>query len=224
MRVVIADDHSIIRMALKHILAELDADAVAVEAGDGVAAREAIAAAPCALVLTDLYMPHTGPDYLPRLVEQAKGAPVAVFTISEEPAVAQKALQAGVRAFIPKSTSDRLLISILRLVLAGGQYLPPPIALQGDGGAAAAALRATIANEPQPLSRGSAMARADLAPLLTPRQYQVLQLMAEGLSNADIGTRLGLNLSTVKSHVTGILRALNVINRTQAVLAYRHGA
>lgn len=222
MRIVIADDHSIVRMALKHVLGELDLDAVAVEASDGVAAQEAIAAAPCALVLTDLYMPNTGPDYLSRLVAVAKGAPVAVFTISEDPAVAQNALHAGVRAFIPKSTNDRLLISILRLVLAGGQYLPPPIALLGDGGAAAAALRPTVANEPLPT--GHTMMRADLAPLLTPRQYQVLQLMAEGLSNADIGTRLGLNLSTVKSHVTGILRALNVINRTQAVLAYRRDA
>jgi DNA-binding NarL/FixJ family response regulator len=110
-------------------------------------------------------------------------------------------LSRGVRAFIPKSTDDVLIVNILRLVMAGGSYVPPILGMAGSSTA------------PQP-----AAAPPSVFDGLTRRQLDVLDLLAQGLSNQEIGERLGLNLSTVKTHVTGVLKALGVGSRTQAVL------
>ena len=110
-------------------------------------------------------------------------------------------LDHGARAFIPKTTEDGLFLSILRMVLQGGTYAPPALAGLGAGDVSAAA----------GLSSGGLDA-------LTPRQRDVLEMLAQGLSNREVGERLGLNINTVKGHVTAILKVLGVENRTQAVL------
>jgi DNA-binding NarL/FixJ family response regulator len=226
MRALVADDHSIVRLALRHVLAELDPDVEVLQASDADEALAHLKDGPVDLVLIDVFMPHADESFIGRAVAAAAPAPVVVFTMSEDPRLAQAAIAAGARGFVPKTTSDALIINILRLIQAGGLYLPPTLTLASahtmDRAASAGARRALGLSSNEPLSQ---VALNDPAPSrlqqLTPRQYQVLELLAEGMSNADIGDRLGLNLSTVKSHVTGVLRALDVNSRTQAVLAFK---
>ncbi|NYZ11717.1 response regulator transcription factor [Azospirillum sp. RWY-5-1] len=207
MHVLIADDHSIVRSGLTHLVSEL-ADAVTV---DAVTSFDALTAAldsgPAPeLIIMDLRMPGMGGlDAVESLVKRVAPVPVVIFSMIESPDEMRSVLSRGARAFVPKSTDDVLILNILRLVLAGGSYVPPVLGLPGrdpDGTAA---------------ERGNGRMPAPLDGL-TRRQLEVLDLLAQGLSNQDIGNRLGLNLSTVKTHVTGVLKALGVGSRTQAVL------
>lgn len=214
MRVLIADDHSIVRSGMKLLVAELAPDAQIVEATTFPQAHEA-AEGPNAfdLAIVDLRMPgFAGLESLAELADKLAPSPVVVFSMYENPDEMRAVLGAGVKAFIPKSTDDGLIVSILRLVLAGGTYVPPVL---GGIGRTAEGLQMPEPPSASPIAVPAALAN------LTRRQQQVLGLLAQGLSNMEIGRRLGLNLSTVKTHVTGILKALGVENRTQAVLALR---
>ncbi|KAA0573083.1 response regulator transcription factor [Azospirillum sp. Sh1] len=211
MQVLIADDHSIVRSGLTHLVGELDEQATVVAATsfsqlnaildtsmqDGGSAFD--------LIVMDLRMPGLGGlDDVEALVKRVAPVPVAIFSMIESPDEMRAVLSRGVRAFIPKSTDDVLVVNILRLVMAGGSYVPPVLGMPGAQVPAAAAT-----------ARGAAPSIFDG---LTRRQLEVLDLLAQGLSNQEIGERLGLNLSTVKTHVTGVLKALGVGSRTQAVL------
>ena len=211
MQVLIADDHSIVRSGLTHLVGELDEQATVV-AATSFSQLNAIldtsmqdGGSVFDLIVMDLRMPGLGGlDDVEALVKRVAPVPVAIFSMIESPDEMRAVLSRGVRAFIPKSTDDVLVVNILRLVMAGGSYVPPVL---GMPGAPAQAAAATV--------RGSAPSIFDG---LTRRQLEVLDLLAQGLSNQEIGERLGLNLSTVKTHVTGVLKALGVGSRTQAVL------
>lgn len=204
MQVLIADDHSIVRSGLTHLVGELDEQATVVAAtsfGQLIAILDQ--GSVFDLIVMDLRMPGLGGlDEVEALVRRVAPVPVAIFSMIESPDEMRAVLSRGVRAFIPKSTDDVLVINILRLVMAGGSYVPPVLGMPGSASAAPAGRAA-----PPTVFDG-----------LTRRQLEVLDLLAQGLSNQDIGERLGLNLSTVKTHVTGVLKALNVGSRTQAVL------
>lgn len=218
MRVLVADDHSVIRLALRHILIELDPGVEIHEAANGQVAFDSLANAPVDLVVCDLFMPQADSDFVHRMVEAAKPAPVVIFSASENPRHAQSAITSGARGFVPKTTGEALIVNILRLILAGGIYLPPAMTMASSSG-----ITDQGGGSLSQIDLGHAPSHAIHLPALTPRQFEVLELLAQGLSNADIGNRMGLNLSTVKSHVTGVLRALNVSSRTQAVLAFKQG-
>lgn len=225
MRIVIADDHSIVRTGLRYLLSETTPPAEVVEAADAMEVRALLAASaeqgglPIDLLILELRIPgiHNLED-VREIVRRAGATPVLVFSMLDQPDEMRAVLAQGVKAFVPKSTDQKLLSNIISLVLAGGTYLPPVLGglqrsdANGDGrseGVGVAGIR---------FSDGA----LDTLPAgLTKRQQDVLRLLAEGLSNQEIGDRMGLNLSTVKSHVTGILKALNVGSRTQAVLALR---
>lgn len=204
MQVLIADDHSIVRSGLTHLVGELDEQATVVAAtsfGQLTAILDQGNAFD--LIVMDLRMPGLGGlDDVEALVRRVAPVPVAIFSMIESPDEMRAVLSRGVRAFIPKSTDDVLVVNILRLVMAGGSYVPPVLGMPGVASTAPAGRAA-----PPSVFDG-----------LTRRQLEVLDLLAQGLSNQDIGERLGLNLSTVKTHVTGVLKALNVGSRTQAVL------
>ena len=123
-----------------------------------------------------------------------------------------RAIETGAMGFIPKTTSSQLLLNALRLVLAGGVYLPTEVLRHHEG-------------TPEPALRLAAEASDSgkmLAPHaigLTERQSDVLALLVQGKSNKLICRDLGLAEGTVKIHVTAILKTLNVSNRTQAVIA-----
>lgn len=202
MQVLIADDHSIVRSGLAHLVGELDGQVTVTTAtsfGQLCAALDR--GQDVDLIIMDLRMPDLGglPD-VGALVRRVAPVPVVVFSMVDSPEEMRAVLSLGVRAFIPKSTDDVLVLNILRLVLAGGSYVPPVLGMAGGGAAAPAAAPASVFDG------------------LTRRQLEVLDLLAQGLSNQEIGDRLGLNLSTVKTHVTGVLKTLGVGSRTQAVL------
>jgi len=143
--------------------------------------------------------------------------PVIVLSGYEDPAIMRSALERGVLGFIPKAYSPEVMLSAVRLVLAGGIYVPPMMLSAVPPG--------VIAGIPgtEAAQRGSAAASAQtlehLRNVLTERQVEVLQLLSQGKPNKLIGRALGISEGTVKIHLAAIFRALNVRNRTEAVVA-----
>lgn len=215
MRILLVDDHTLFREALLHVLRQFDSTAVVIESSN---AREAIRLAAhyhdLDLILLDLSLPGlNGLSALPELHELRPTAPLVILSASEDSADIQQALNAGAMGYIPKSSSSHEMITALRLVLAGEIYVPP---------AMLAALEA-LETASSPVATATSLEEKGIDGL-TPRQVEVLRLMAQGLSNKGICKRLNVAEGTVKLHVTAVMRALNTCNRTQAVIeATRRG-
>ena len=213
-KILIVDDHPLIREALRHVLLALDAEINLIEAQDFAAALVAADADPdFDLILLDLGLPDIdGFDALSELRKCHPGVPVVVLSAAEQPAIVMRAIDAGAMGFIPKTTSSHLLLNALRLVLAGGVYLPVEVLRQHHGTPEPALRLAATASQ-----AGKMLTPRELG--LTARKADVLALLVQGKSNKLICRDLGLAEGTVKIHVTAILKALNVSNRTQAVIA-----
>ncbi len=208
MKILIADDHRLVIEAVKAKLAELGGD-IAFEVALDVDALLACADRDIDLALVDLHMPGAeGFSHVDALRRRHPALPVIVLSGSEEPALMRSALDRGALGFIPKAYSAEVMLSAVRLVLAGGVYVPPmllsglPLANTLDGDAPATPT--TLEN---------------LHRVLTERQVEVLRLLSQGKPNKLIGRSLGISEGTVKIHLAAIFRALNVRNRTEAVLA-----
>jgi DNA-binding NarL/FixJ family response regulator len=208
-KILVVDDHPLIREAMRSVLQQLDADNEVLEAGDCEEALVIAAREPeLALVLLDIRLPGiSGLDGLEVLRERHPSVPVVVLSASEDRNEVMRALDSGAMGFIPKSQSSRVMVGALRLVLAGGVYLPAEVMSQSA---------APAAHQGAPVYDAKAHA-ADIG--LTPRQSEVLSLLVQGKPNKVICRDLNLAEGTVKIHVAAILKALNVTNRTQAVVA-----
>ena len=209
MKILVVDDHPLIREALKQVLSTLDSDIQVLEAQS---AREGFAVAKAHpdlhLILLDLGLPgEDGLESLPLLRERAPQVPVVVFSASDHPDVVKRAIDAGAMGFIPKTSSNALLVNALRFVLAGGVYLPLEVLRQPSSASSG------IAESPP----GGSSGFRELG--LTQRQAQVLALLVQGKSNKLICRELNLAEGTVKVHVAAVLKTLGVASRTQAVLA-----
>ncbi|MFM2058658.1 MAG: hypothetical protein RLY71_3043 [Pseudomonadota bacterium] len=166
------------------------------------------------LVLLDLNLHDEGGlAVLPRLHHLRPLVPVVILSGSESAHDMRHCLAAGARGYIPKSTDGPTMGAALRMVLAGGTYLPPQLSPQP-----------TLAWPAMPLQAGAPQATRTATSALTERQQEVLDLMCCGCSNKEISRTLGLSEKTTKAHVSAIFRALNVVSRTQAVLAARQAA
>jgi len=208
MKILVVDDHPLIREALREVLKALDREITLLEAAD---CAEGLATAEenpdLALVLLDLALPgKSGFEALAEFRERHPGLPVVVLSASEQPETVTRALDEGAMGFIPKTSSSQVLVNALRLVLSGGVYLPAEVLRHHDSGAAPAFAPPTGSMNPRDLG-------------LTERQSQVLALLVQGKPNKLICRDLNLAEGTVKIHVTAILKALGVANRTQAVIA-----
>jgi DNA-binding NarL/FixJ family response regulator len=208
MKVLIVDDHALIRAALGGVLVTLEPAATVLEAAEPRLAFETIERQPdLDLVLLDLALPGMhGLAVLQSLRERHPSISVVVISATADADSVKRALDHGAMGFIPKSSSNEVLTNALRLVLAGGIYVPPEVV--GRGGSDVPVVSSIAAGSTTPAELG-----------LTDRQAQILASMMKGKSNKLICRELDLAESTVKNQVTAILKALNVTSRTQAVLA-----
>lgn len=208
MKFLIVDDHPLIGEAMRHVLLRLDPSAVVLAAARCETGLDLAAAAPdLDLVLLDLNLPGglSGVPALRAWRQQFPAVPVVVISASEERSAVLAALSAGASGFVPKSSSNEVMLSALNLVLSGGKYVP------------AQAVSAAAPGEQARSRRRTADTIESLG--LTGRQLDVLRLIAQGKSNKLICRELGLAERTVKAHISAVFRALNVTSRTQAALA-----
>ena len=201
--ILIADDHPLFREAMQRaVLAALPQ--ARVHSADSVhALLGLIEQFPDAdLLLLDLHMPGArGYSALAHIRGQYPGLPTIVVSGHEESLVARRALAHGAAAYIPKSTPGEAIVEAIRTVLDGDVWLPP-----------------SLLGSSTELRPDEAAAAARIA-TLTPQQFRVMTMIAEGLLNKQIAYDLGVSEATVKAHMTAIMRKLGVSNRTQVALA-----
>jgi DNA-binding NarL/FixJ family response regulator len=209
MKILVIDDHALIRQAMAGVLKKLRRDVVLLEAPNYAEAMARLAAnADTELILLDLTLPDSdGFDVLAELRERYPDAAVVVLSAERDAEKVRRALDFGARGYIPKSAKADVIINALRLVMSGGVYIPPEILAGG-------------LSAPPPVHYAPAdnpMASPEAAGL-TERQINVLALIMQGKNNKTICRALNLAEPTVKNHVTAILRVLKVSSRTEAVI------
>ena len=201
MRILVADDHPLVRDALAHTLRRADAEAEVHEAQDFDGALGLCEALQPELALLDLNMPGmNGLEGLRRLRRQFPQLRLIVASGQEDPPTMRAVLATGASGFFPTSGAAELLLQAIRIVQAGGIYVPPGVLADFRDGA-----------PPAPPDAAG----------LTPRQLDVLQRLLRGWPNKLIARELGLTEGTVKIHIAAILRALRARNRTEAVIRAR---
>ena len=201
MKILLADDHPLFRDGVRHVLGQLGAGVEILDAPDFPGVFRIAASHPdLDLALVDLYMPGMpGQEAIAAFRQQFPEIPLVVLTASESVQDMKAAAAAGALGYIPKSYPAPLMLDALLSVLGGGMFFPETPALTGEE-----------------------TARPDSGKIsLTTRQRQVLALLAEGKPNKVIARALQLTEGTVKIHVAAIFRALEVSNRTEAVIAAR---
>jgi DNA-binding NarL/FixJ family response regulator len=217
MKILIADDHRLVIEAVKAKLSELEPG---IEFVLAMSVDELLAGAndELDLALIDLNMPGAdGQAHIDEIRRRHPAVPVIVLSGYEDPAIMRSALERGVLGFIPKAYSPEVMLSAVRLVLAGGVYVPPMMLTALPPGIVAGV--APAQNGDARAAGASAATLEHLRSVLTERQVEVLQLLSQGKPNKLIGRSLGISEGTVKIHLAAIFRALNVRNRTEAVVA-----
>ena len=209
MKILVVDDHALVREGLRQVLGGLDEAPEVLDAPDCTRAFDLAARHPdLDLVLLDYHLPDmNGLAALDIFAQRHPELPIVILSGSASPQTMRRVMDRGAAGFVTKSGLSSELLSVVRLVLAGDVHMPPDLA--PDTGAA-------------PVQASAAGGQAPA--LLTRRQELVLLELLDGRTNRQISTKLHLSEETVKNHVTAILRRFDVQTRTQAVLAAeRHG-
>lgn len=195
LKILVIDDHALVREGLRQVLQGLGGSVNVLEAATCARAFELAAAHnDLDLALLDYHLPDmNGLEALDVFSRRHPELPIIVLSGSVNPRIQHHVMDKGAAAFLTKSGKSTELLRATRLVLEGGIYVSPTTA--------------------------PPMAAMLAAPLLTPRQEDVLRLLLDGYANKEIGRQLSLSEETVKNHVTAILRGFGVQSRTQAVLA-----
>jgi DNA-binding NarL/FixJ family response regulator len=208
MKLLLVDDHALLRDGLALMMAQEFRDLELLQAGTLADAHAALRAHPdVRLVLLDLGLPDgDGVEALPALREAAPGAMLVALSADEKRETVLAAIAAGASGYIPKTAQSGAMMEALRFVLAGGVYLPAGVlerraSERRDSGAPGA-----VGRSPEELG-------------LSPRQVDVLKLLVEGKSNKLIARDLLMSESTVKTHLEALFRRLGANSRTQAVVA-----
>lgn len=206
MKILIADDHELFLKGLEFILQDLEKNVQLKLAHSYTEVFQIIEnETDFDLIVTDLAMPGANwLEALNKIHATLPETPIVILSAVFDPEIVHKTIEIGAAAYLPKTSSNAIIINAMRLVLSGGVYIPPEL------------LNASACIEENILSQ--LKNKDSERETLTPRQLDVLQLIAKGCSNKVIAHELGLTEGTVKLHVTALLKALNVYNRTGAVI------
>lgn len=209
MKTLVADDHWLVRAGLKQLLKGLNGGADILEATDYDEALRIVSDhGDLGLVLLDLLMPgKQGLDGLKSVHQRIPKVPIIAMSELQDRRLVLQTIEHGAMGYIHKSSSGEEILKVVRLVLEGEICLP----------------RALLNRPRTPLPGSEIQLRlfeswGSSEPPFTKRQRDVLYLLAEGISNRDIGRKLGLSEHTVRIHISAILKTLKITNRTQAAL------
>lgn len=209
LNILLIDDHELFRAGIKLLLAELDEHIRFLEAADGASALALAGQGRVDVVLLDLHLPDLkGLAALERIHDCFEEAAIVVVSGEDDPALIRRIIDAGAAGFIPKSSTQRVMMAALRLVLAGGTYLPPDVL-----SSATSELPALVTTGGSPVRDHSLLAQ------LTDRQLQALRQAMQGKPNKVIAREMEISEATVKAHLATAFRVLGVRNRTEAVFA-----
>lgn len=211
-RILIVDDHTLFRSGLKLALQRHEGFEVVGEAGDGLEGIKRATQLRPDVVLLDLHMPGVGGlEALRLLREDVPETQVVMLTVSEDAEDLLETLRAGARGYLLKNIDTEFLLESIRRAASGESVMSPQIANK-----LADSLRVSPKDE---------VVVADVSPdKLSPREREIIVMLARGASNKEIARVLNLSESTIKIHVQGILRKLNIAKRVQAaVYAVEHG-
>ena len=212
MKILIADDHELFLKGLEMILHDHDPSTKLVTAKNYNEIFSIIDKdKDFNLILTDLAMPGAKwIDAIQKIHQILPDTPIIILSAVFDKEIVQKTIEIGAAGYIPKTSSNAVIISAVTLVLSGGVYIPPEL------------IQDTNQNEFDLLKQVENMSPtqdiSEKVKILSPRQIDVIRLISQGKSNKQIAYELGLTEGTVKLHVTAILKILNVYNRTGAVI------
>lgn len=205
MKVLVVDDHALIREALHSVLKQLNREAVVFAASNGQQAMYIVEEHPdISFILLDINLPdRDGFSVLRELRERYATIAVVILSSSDDQDTVKRAFKLGALGFIPKTTEREVILNAIKLVFSGGVYIPSQM------------LEETRSPRPTdaPTARDSFKGIG-----LTDRQIEVLALLMKGRSNKVIAKTLNMAVPTVKNHITAVLKALGVASRTEAII------
>lgn len=199
MKILLADDHALFRDGLILNIKQQNIDAEINSSGSYREALDALKNAPYPeAIILDLDMPDMSwQQGLPLLQKTSPKSKIIIVSAIEDAAVIKQVMNKGVKGYIPKRLEPKVIMAAIKLVLEGGTYLPPQL----------------LKNISDKKTKNK-----DKKSLLTPRQKEVLQYIAQGLSNKQIAYEMQISEATVKLHINALLKALKANNRTQALV------
>jgi two-component system response regulator DegU len=217
-RIVLIDDHRIFREGVKKVV-EMEKDfAVVGEGGDGTDALSLVESLQPDVVLMDINMPKmNGVEATEAILRNCPSAKIIILSIHDEEAYVYKTLQCGANGYLLKDMDIESLLDAIRVVAKGGAYIHPKV----TGKLIDEFRRIKLEREREVLQYNPSVSPVEYQipyHLLTKRECEVLQLMAEGKSNRSIGDMLFISEKTVKNHVSNILQKMKVQDRTHAVV------
>ena len=203
MKVLIADDHALFRDGLSLQLEQIDSQAVIFQAGNFSQAMKIINdEQKLDLIIVDLDMSDMNWEQaLVQMRSKCDNARIVIISALEDARHIRKAMEYGISGYISKRADTKVLTGALKLIIDGGTYLPPSI------------IENSTYRDGYSNSNNNGKTRT-----LTNRQSQVLELVAQGMSNKQIAYEIGVSEATVKLHINALLRAVGATNRTQAVI------
>ncbi|MDB5742004.1 MAG: two component transcriptional regulator, LuxR family [Polaromonas sp.] len=205
-RIVIADDHAIVREGLKRIITSADDMAVVGEAADGTEVMQQVRESEFDLLVLDLSMPGRSGMELIKLIRGEKPKlKILVLSMHEELQYAVRAIKSGASGYLTKESAPTQLMQVLRKIAAGGAFISSGVAEQ--------------------LALGSMMGgTAAVHEKLTDREFEVFRLIAIGMSVTDIAMRLNLSAKTISTHKANLMQKMNLQNQSELIrYAIKHG-
>ena len=203
-RILLADDHTVMRRGLRLLLESQSGFTVVAEASDGRQAVEQAEATHPDVAVLDIAMPNlSGIEAAQRIAAQSPHTAIVILSMHSDEGYVLRALKAGARGYLLKGVTPEVLVEAIRTVASGGAYLYAPLAAALSAAKSGAEWREDAFEKPDDL---------------TEREMDVLKLMTCGISNREIAKALRLSEGTVRNHVSSIFSKLGVNDRTKAVL------